>query len=214
MVKSWWWTTTATTNRQHGPGTLAHESLWRSARGTATSWRNGGSQRHRRRAHIFLHVIPVDYADLPRRSRLYGYQNLDFRWEHHGFSTDGRCFLMRSIPDYDIAVISTGASPWQGEDMKRVCHSHRPVVGHPGACKRPARRSIGGAPAVVLLPPSAAPEVREEIGGDLFDLAPHQHVAGFAERVGREGGAGGRRSAPSSRGGGTPRRPRSSAPAG
>lgn len=58
---------------------------------------------------FYLHVFPVDFADLlSRRSRLSGYQQLDFRWEYFGVLTGGRCFLVRNIPDYDVAVIRTG----------------------------------------------------------------------------------------------------------
>ena len=59
-------------------------------------------------ARFFLHVIPVDPADLPEPRRRHGFDNLDFDFGDHGALVGGRCFAERSLPDYDIATVRTG----------------------------------------------------------------------------------------------------------
>ena len=59
-------------------------------------------------AGFFLHVYPVDEADLPGLHRQYGYDNLDFGFETHGFRAGGRCAAARVLPDYEIVSIHTG----------------------------------------------------------------------------------------------------------
>lgn len=63
---------------------------------------------------FFLHVYPVDEADLPDWRRQYGFDNLDFRFERYGrggypLRGGGRCAAVRILPDYEIARIATGA---------------------------------------------------------------------------------------------------------
>ena len=62
-------------------------------------------------AWFFLHITPVDNADLLPGRVEHGYNNADFS----GFSRNdelidaaGRCVLERELPDYDIASILTG----------------------------------------------------------------------------------------------------------
>ena len=57
---------------------------------------------------FFLHVDPVDASDLPKRRKQYGFDNLDFRFNAHGFRSAERCVALRSLPDYDFTAISTG----------------------------------------------------------------------------------------------------------
>ena len=57
---------------------------------------------------FFLHIIPIDEADLPEDRREYGFDNLDFGFGTYGILVDERCAAVRSLPDYDIAKIRTG----------------------------------------------------------------------------------------------------------
>ena len=57
---------------------------------------------------FFLHLDPVDVADLPDHRRQYGFDNLDMDFEQYGMRAGERCFVERKLPDYDIAAIRTG----------------------------------------------------------------------------------------------------------
>ena len=59
-------------------------------------------------AWFFLHLYPVDEADLPDRRRRHGFDNLDFVFERYGRRGRGRCVAVRALPDYGIASIHTG----------------------------------------------------------------------------------------------------------
>ncbi len=70
---------------------------------------------------FFLHIGPVNQADLPGQRRQYGYDNLDFPFDGYGFRSDGLCVAKVDLPDYDIAEIRTGqfvsdqGQLWRGE---------------------------------------------------------------------------------------------------
>ncbi len=69
---------------------------------------------------FFLHIIPVDHADLPGHRQQYAFDNLDFRFDRHGFLDGGRCVAMRALPGYAIDRIRTGqftaaGQIWEGE---------------------------------------------------------------------------------------------------
>ncbi len=60
---------------------------------------------------FFLHITPVDAADLQPVTAEHGFNNYDFS----GFTKNdgiidaaGRCVIERTLPDYDIASILTG----------------------------------------------------------------------------------------------------------
>ena len=57
---------------------------------------------------FFLHLHPVDIADLGPHRRPHGYDNLDFVFWRYGFRGNGRCAAERALPDYGIASIDTG----------------------------------------------------------------------------------------------------------
>ena len=59
-------------------------------------------------ARFFLHIIPVDTADLPADRREAGFENLDFRFRDHGARIYDKCVATRELPDYPIAHIRTG----------------------------------------------------------------------------------------------------------
>ena len=66
---------------------------------------------------FFLHLQPVDAADLSVRRRLYGYDNLDFAFRNHLLIEGGVCVARRELPDYAIAAIRTGQFIGDGENI-------------------------------------------------------------------------------------------------
>ena len=91
-------------------------------------------------AGFFLHVYPVDEADLSDLHRQYGYDNLDFVFEAHGRRAGGRCAAVRVLPEYGIASISTGqyvpgrGAEWSGwvspaiDELMAGVEGARPIV--------------------------------------------------------------------------------------
>ena len=57
---------------------------------------------------FFLHVHPVDDANLSENRRQHGFNNLDFNFEDHGMLDGQLCTVVRYLPNYDIAKIATG----------------------------------------------------------------------------------------------------------
>ena len=69
---------------------------------------------------FFLHVSPLDDADLPSERREYGFDNLDFDFGSYGILIDDRCATVRSLPDYGVAQIATGQFTDEGEVWRDV----------------------------------------------------------------------------------------------
>lgn len=69
---------------------------------------------------FFLHVTPVDPANLSPLHREYGFANLDFHFEEFGTRQEGRCEVRFSLPDYDIIDIHIG----QFEGGNRLWEQH------------------------------------------------------------------------------------------
>ena len=59
-------------------------------------------------AMFFLHGIPIDPEDLPDHRQQYGFDNLDFYFDQHGESFDGKCLAKVPLPEYGISGIRTG----------------------------------------------------------------------------------------------------------
>ncbi len=59
-------------------------------------------------ASFFLHIFPLESADLPADHRVRGYDNLDFRFTDHGTVDGDLCVASRDLPNYRIAEIRTG----------------------------------------------------------------------------------------------------------
>ena len=58
---------------------------------------------------FFLHIVPVDPANLPSDRREHGFENLDFRLDAHtDVFFDGKCIHRQALPEYAIARIRTG----------------------------------------------------------------------------------------------------------
>ncbi len=60
------------------------------------------------KATFFVHVTPVDINDLPYHRRQYRSDNLDFRFEEHGWRSGDMCLAARRLPTYAISHIKTG----------------------------------------------------------------------------------------------------------
>ena len=59
-------------------------------------------------APFFLHITPADPEVLPEPWRSYGFINRDFSFDPEGVRSDGKCFISRPLPGYDIVRIHTG----------------------------------------------------------------------------------------------------------
>ena len=59
-------------------------------------------------AAFFLHLDPVEVADLPYDRKRNGFDNLDFYFDRHGDRFDDKCLATVPIPEYGIARIRTG----------------------------------------------------------------------------------------------------------
>ncbi len=59
-------------------------------------------------ARFFLHIIPVDPADLPADMRERGFDNRDFQFTDHGAYAGDDCVAERALPDYPIERVRTG----------------------------------------------------------------------------------------------------------
>ncbi len=68
---------------------------------------------------FFLHVHPVDANDLPADRRRHGFENRDFGHLHF-WRRDGKCYAVRSLPDYGIASIRTGQFVGRREGYEQV----------------------------------------------------------------------------------------------
>ena len=71
-------------------------------------------------ARFFLHIYPVDPADLPKGRRPYSFDNRDFSFDLQGILSEKVCIGLQSLPDYPIAAVRTGqfagaAQLWAGE---------------------------------------------------------------------------------------------------
>ena len=70
---------------------------------------------------VFLHVFPMQRANLPDHRQPFAYDNLDFSFGERAFRLDGRCIAARGLPDYPVARIRTGQGVagkghiWEGE---------------------------------------------------------------------------------------------------
>ena len=59
-------------------------------------------------ARFFLHITPVDPADLPVDMREHGFENRDFGFVERGARIGDKCVVERELPDYAMERISTG----------------------------------------------------------------------------------------------------------
>ena len=70
------------------------------------------------RGRFFLSIFPADLDDLPQSARDAGreHQSLNFDFARYGAILDGKCVIVRYLPDYAISRIETGQwLPGEGE---------------------------------------------------------------------------------------------------
>jgi len=77
-------------------------------------------------ARFFLHITPNDERDLLYRYRIIGFDNIDFSLRDLGWRSEGNCFAVRSLPEYDIARISTGQYDYNGRIWSSVFDMEAP----------------------------------------------------------------------------------------
>ena len=67
-------------------------------------WRGGGGGR------FLLSITPSDDRDLSDDSRARGlpHNSLNFDFDRYGILSDGKCVIIRELPDYPISRIETG----------------------------------------------------------------------------------------------------------
>lgn len=64
-------------------------------------------------ARFFLHLFPVDAADLPAHRRQYGFDNLDFDFAEHGvFTAEGACLAVAPLPDFPKGIDRIRTGQW------------------------------------------------------------------------------------------------------
>ena len=57
---------------------------------------------------FFLHIFPLNVADLPDNRRPHGFDNMDFFFDSEGARFDGKCMATIPLPKYRIDYIRTG----------------------------------------------------------------------------------------------------------
>ena len=70
------------------------------------------------RGRFYLSVFPADRSDLPQSARDAGreHESLNFDFDRYGAILDGRCVIIRRLPDYGISRVETGQwVPGEGE---------------------------------------------------------------------------------------------------
>ena len=60
------------------------------------------------RERFFVHILPVNKADLPDWRKPHDFDNRDFDFPQHGVRFDGKCIAAVPLPKYEINSIRTG----------------------------------------------------------------------------------------------------------
>ena len=69
------------------------------------------------KGRIYLHVVPVSQDSLSDERKSVGYDVLDFSFDDYGGMSDGSCFVVRELPEYDILEIRMGELSAEGEKL-------------------------------------------------------------------------------------------------
>ena len=64
---------------------------------------------------FFLHIFPLNVAELPDNRSKHGFDNMDFFFDSEGVKLDDKCMAIISLPEYTIDYIRTGQFNDQGE---------------------------------------------------------------------------------------------------
>ncbi len=132
-------------------------------------------------ARFFLHVVPVNPADLPAYRAPHGFDNLDLAFDHSSAAAHGVCLAVVPLPVYALAHVRTGQyAPGGGEvwaaafavaeaplggvrrstfdvELEGAAHQLQAYGGVIGATRAPARfRDVAAAAAAGVFGPPAA----------------------------------------------------------
>ena len=91
---------------EHRPGIRDEWEVLRV--GNRLLYARAGCTAAERDTQFFLHLTPAERGDLPEPRRRYGYDNLDFRFEHHGLVLGDECLALVPLPGYPITAVTTG----------------------------------------------------------------------------------------------------------
>ena len=69
------------------------------------------------KSRFYLHVVPVSQDNLSDERKGVGYDVLDFTLDDFGGMSDGSCFVVRELPEYDILEIRMGELSAEGEKL-------------------------------------------------------------------------------------------------
>ena len=88
---------------------------------------------------VFLHIYPVQAADLPPQEREQGFAHRDFLLPDHGGRIDGECLALVPLPDYPIAALRTGqANRWAARRYPAAAqqpHDYQALAGQEPAAR-------------------------------------------------------------------------------
>lgn len=71
---------------------------------------------------FFVHIIPSDVDVLPEHRKVYGFESRNFRLVDFSQPSSLGCLLLRKLPKYDIAAISTGQYTAEGRLWESIYH--------------------------------------------------------------------------------------------
>ena len=91
---------------------------------------------------FFLHLTPVDTADLPDEGKVHGFDNRDFGLWDHGARINGRCFAVVPLPEYPVASVRTGQYDATGEIWTAQFPLVRPDAAVASLSGEPAASSV------------------------------------------------------------------------
>ena len=69
------------------------------------------------KSRFYLHVVPVSQDSLSDKRKGVGYDVLDFSLDDFGGMSNGSCFVVRELPEYDILEIRMGELSAEGENL-------------------------------------------------------------------------------------------------
>ena len=69
------------------------------------------------KGRFYVHVVPVSLDSLSDERKGVGYDVLDFLFDDYGVMSDGSCFVVREMPEYDILEIRMGELSAEGEKL-------------------------------------------------------------------------------------------------
>ena len=98
------------------PAALSGFDIWLD--GNALTYVKENCDEEDARGRFFRSIFPADRADLPQTARDSGreHQSLNFAFDRYGAILDGKCVIVRYLPDYEISRIETGQwLPGEGE---------------------------------------------------------------------------------------------------